>query len=322
MAEEAFTDTENIVPVVFKRDHIEETIRIVPIEGKPWFVTADALRTLGLDESHGARTVKAREKGLHRMATLGGTQQMGIISLQGLLRLCMRSDKPYAQTFQDWLVYEVIPQIIDTGRYITPGLKNDDLTPASRSDLIAAVQTGVIKGIDRILPPLLMAIGDCATKKEHQQLILEVHSLDAKFDVQFNEIRDIVNDKLGSRKPPSKTTNDMHRLVTHQCYAGFCPYCGRKKIVDDGGRWILNDKEEPISNLDHLSGRHNNDFWSFFPLCADCHTAIGKSISVIQVADSARVYQQRAETIGIKRPAKVISLKQPNLSFKSAKSTR
>ena len=43
------------------------------------------------------------EKGVKRIATLGGPQNTSIISESGLYKLVMRSDKPEARAFQDWV---------------------------------------------------------------------------------------------------------------------------------------------------------------------------------------------------------------------------
>ena len=44
------------------------------------------------------------EKGIKRIATLGGPQNTSIISESGLYKLVMRSDKPEARAFQqDWI---------------------------------------------------------------------------------------------------------------------------------------------------------------------------------------------------------------------------
>ena len=50
----------------------------------------------------------------------GGARQMSYINRYGLTRLAMRSDKPEAVKLQDWIIYDVIPQIEDTGEYKKP----------------------------------------------------------------------------------------------------------------------------------------------------------------------------------------------------------
>lgn len=42
-----------------------------------------------------------------------------LISESGLYKLIMRSDKPQAKAFQDWVTKEVLPSIRKTGSFVT-----------------------------------------------------------------------------------------------------------------------------------------------------------------------------------------------------------
>jgi prophage antirepressor-like protein len=97
------------------------TIRAVEIEGEPWFVAKDVIRALGLSSSGSNYTMlKAEEvKPLSRGLISGkGMTNAKIISESGLYKLVMRSDKPDAKAFQDWVTREVLPAIRKTGGYI------------------------------------------------------------------------------------------------------------------------------------------------------------------------------------------------------------
>jgi hypothetical protein len=61
--------------------------------------------------------LKDYEKGVANTDTLGGDQEMVIISESGLYRLIMTSRKPQAEPFQDWVCQEVLPSIRKTGKY-------------------------------------------------------------------------------------------------------------------------------------------------------------------------------------------------------------
>ena len=58
-------------------------------------------------------------KGSNPITTLGGEQEMLIISEQGLYFFLGRSDKPVALPFQKWLAGDVIPSIRKHGLYAT-----------------------------------------------------------------------------------------------------------------------------------------------------------------------------------------------------------
>lgn len=59
------------------------------------------------------------EKGVHTMDTLGGNQEMTVISEPGLYSLILRSRKPEAKTFKRWVTHEVLPSIRRHGMYAT-----------------------------------------------------------------------------------------------------------------------------------------------------------------------------------------------------------
>jgi prophage antirepressor-like protein len=101
--------------------NVSHKVRAVLVEGKPWFVAADVCRVLDMDTTKVGRTVDEDEKDRHLVPTPGGPQRMTIISKPGLYKLLMRSDKPVAKPFQDWLAREVLPAIDETGGYMLAG---------------------------------------------------------------------------------------------------------------------------------------------------------------------------------------------------------
>ena len=97
------------------------------IDGEPWFVAKDVCVALFIhikedgkvNTANAVRPLSSDEKGTHRIVTLGGTQLLTVISESGLYRLVLRSDKPEAKVFQDWVTRELLPTIRKTGTYST-----------------------------------------------------------------------------------------------------------------------------------------------------------------------------------------------------------
>lgn len=102
------------------------------LEGAPWFVGSDVVNTLGLHNggsNYGPLAVDEKRRadpalvrGLN--SSKNGTGERGVhlktvtlVSESGLYKLIMRSDKPVAKPFQDWVTREVIPSIRKTGGY-------------------------------------------------------------------------------------------------------------------------------------------------------------------------------------------------------------
>ena len=88
------------------------TIRVIEIEGEPWFVSAEAQIAMGYTQgnySNIRKKLNDDEKATKRVNTLGGPQNVSIISESGLYKLVMRSEKPEARAFQDWITRVVLP---------------------------------------------------------------------------------------------------------------------------------------------------------------------------------------------------------------------
>lgn len=105
-----------------------QRVRSVMVDGNPWWVAKDVLEVLGLDTSHGVRDLEDDEKDLHIMETLGGKQEMTIVSEAGLYSLILRSRKPEAKEFKRWITHEVLPTLRRHGAYMTLEVVEKTLT--------------------------------------------------------------------------------------------------------------------------------------------------------------------------------------------------
>ncbi|MBB3255445.1 prophage antirepressor-like protein [Paraburkholderia bannensis] len=96
-------------------------VRVVTIDGEPWFVTRDLCSILGIRKAEAAmRGLEASEKGATTISTLGGPQKLNICNESGMYALIFNSRKPEARTFRQWVTSEVLPSIRKTGRYAAP----------------------------------------------------------------------------------------------------------------------------------------------------------------------------------------------------------
>lgn len=106
------------------------TLRTVELDGQTWFAAADVCVILGVyiyggkpNPTHACRKLDADERGLHPMQTCGRSQNQVVVSESGLYKLIMRSDKPEAVEFQNWVTREVLPAIRKTGGYLLTPLR-------------------------------------------------------------------------------------------------------------------------------------------------------------------------------------------------------
>jgi anti-repressor protein len=103
-------------PVLF--EYGEREVRIVEIDGEPWFVAADVCAVLGIaDAASSVRSLDDDERGPHSMRTRGGDLLVVVVSEAGLYSLILRSRKPEAKPFKRWVTHEVLPAIRRTGSY-------------------------------------------------------------------------------------------------------------------------------------------------------------------------------------------------------------
>ena len=99
----------------------DQQIRVLTIEGEPWFVGKDVAEVLGYSNSRKAIAdhVDSEDKGVTKCYTLGGTQQIAIINESGLYSLILSSKLPDAKKFKRWVTSEVLPTIRKHGAYMT-----------------------------------------------------------------------------------------------------------------------------------------------------------------------------------------------------------
>lgn len=95
-------------------------LRVFPTDdGQSFIVIAkDATDILGYPTAKDPlRRIPENHKGARSVRTLGGMQNMLCVDEPGLYRLILRSDKPEAEPFMEWVTSEVLPSIRKTGGY-------------------------------------------------------------------------------------------------------------------------------------------------------------------------------------------------------------
>lgn len=123
-------------------------IRTVEQNGEPWWVLKDVCDILGIANSRDVvNRLDDDEKGVGQIDTLGGAQEMTIISESGLYNVILRSDKPEAKPFRKWVTAEVLPSIRRSGGYIS----NTD-------ELIAKTATAVVTEVVKQIVPILQRL--------------------------------------------------------------------------------------------------------------------------------------------------------------------
>lgn len=138
----------DVTPYIFENHQV----RVVTINGEPWWVAADVCAVLKLANP---RDVVSRlhsddvgQTDVHSPSR-GQNRPTNIINESGLYELIIRSDKPEARKFRRWVTRDVLPQIRKTGGYsqtLDPLDQAQMMLDAMRADRarIAALETTVV----------------------------------------------------------------------------------------------------------------------------------------------------------------------------------
>lgn len=149
-----------LVPFNFE----DSAIRVVEIDGRPWFAARDVAAALGYANDSDA--VRRHCKGVVKrdpLQTAGGMQSIALIGESDVMRLIVRSKLPAAERFERWVFEEVLPQIARTGRYgpadpmaalqdpeTLRGLLLAFSQRAANAERLVAEQAPKVDGFDRI----------------------------------------------------------------------------------------------------------------------------------------------------------------------------
>jgi len=163
------TTYQNEIPKIFENTEFGK-MRVITMEGDPWFIAKDVCEILSIKNSHDAvNRLDEDEIATSVIPTQFGDKEMNIINESGLYSLIMSSRKPEAKRFKKWVTSEVLPAIRKSGMYQTKA----QLSPAE----FLLQQAELIFEIDK-----------------HQRMMEEkIQSLQVAFDERDNIV--IENDR-------------------------------------------------------------------------------------------------------------------------------
>ena len=100
-----------------------QSIRTIAINNEPWFIAKDLCDAINISNYRDAiERLDEDEKGVALTDTLGGKQEMAVISESGMYTLILRCRDAVKKgsvphRFRKWVTAEVLPQIRKTGSY-------------------------------------------------------------------------------------------------------------------------------------------------------------------------------------------------------------
>lgn len=104
-------------------------IRMVTVNGEPWFVGKDVAESLGYSDSFGAlkKHVSEEDKQNCQNDSFETPRGMTVINESGLYALIFGSKLESAKRFKHWVTSEVLPSIRKTGSYNLPSTYKEAL---------------------------------------------------------------------------------------------------------------------------------------------------------------------------------------------------
>lgn len=132
-------------------------IRAIERNGQTWFVAKDVCRVLGLtDDRNHLMKLDATERQLVSRSNVNLTNGFDFpnrgancVSESGLYKLIMRSDKPEAKVFQDWVTKVVLPAIRKDGAYVV-GEEKVLTGEMSEDELIFRAHQLLLRKVERL----------------------------------------------------------------------------------------------------------------------------------------------------------------------------
>lgn len=149
----------------------ELPLRTMNIDGEPYFVGKDVAEVLGYKRKADAirEHVESEDKGVGKIQTPGGMQNVTIINESGLYSLIFSSKLESAKRFKRWVTSEVLPAIRKHGIYATDSVIERTLKDP---DYIITVLTEYKKEKEQNLL-LQQEIGELKPKADYVDEILK-----------------------------------------------------------------------------------------------------------------------------------------------------
>ena len=121
---------------LFKNDQFGE-VRVTELNGEPLFCLSDICRILELQVGATKNRLDGKGVSLINTLTKGGSQELVYVNEKNLYKVIMRSDKPQAESFQDWVCGDVLPTIRKTGGYLITSENDTPEIIMARAILVA-----------------------------------------------------------------------------------------------------------------------------------------------------------------------------------------
>lgn len=210
-------------------DFESNKIRTVMIDNEPYFVGKDVAKVLGYAEPRSAvsKKVDDEDKGVAKIATPSGTQEMTVINESGVYSLVFGSKLPSAKKFKRWVTSEVLPTLRRTGGYRLPQ------TPEEKIQLLLEANQSANTKIEKV--------EERVTNLEENRLLNpnEYGYLNTQVSARVREIKDVHHLQLNRRQNSElfrAINGDIKKITNTRCRSQI-RYKDFEKVVEFISSW-------------------------------------------------------------------------------------
>lgn len=193
------------------------TIRFIEHGGEWWAVAKDVAEALNYSRSYDmVRMIEEQDKGTHNVRTLGGRQEMLIISEFGIYEAIFNSRKLEAQSFKRW-VYKVLQRLrtnagleayeafklMDKEHQKTAmenlhnGLKNPKPKHYIKANTIADKAVSNVFGYEKMIKKKDMSTEMLKVREQILEQTVELMKIKETYDLDFS-VKEIVYENAGN----------------------------------------------------------------------------------------------------------------------------
>lgn len=181
------------VPTVFYFEKYEINVYINE-DGNPWFRLSEICKVLGISKV--ATVIDRLEEKEYGQVTISNTQRnVYFINESGFYKAMLRSNKPIARRFENWLTQVVLPSIRKTGSYSISQNSTNQSNIIQNSSVVQTFQSNTTpeKKLDINMPDLKEVLELCL-QLQIERLRLEAENSTMKPKAEFYDVVIDAND--------------------------------------------------------------------------------------------------------------------------------
>lgn len=227
-------------------------VRAVEIDGEPWLVGKDVALALGYERPTDAarKRVDKEDRGVAKIETPSGVQEMTIINESGVYSLVLSSKLPGAKKFRRWVTAEVLPSIRKHGAYMTPetleaAILNPDTMirlcqelkkeQEKRKALEAA--NAALKKENTTMAPKAKFFDDLVDRNQltnFRETAKELQVSERKFIQFLLDKKYVYRDPKGQLQPYAKHVPELFKV--RECLGSYSFWAGTQTLITPKGR--------------------------------------------------------------------------------------